>query len=152
MSETIKRKARVYSIETLQPTSIDVTVEVPDRPESLAAAMEAVGGNEEKIVDAVHKLMIAEAASAAKAAAVEEKKATDPSIVANITPVRLMIKALTASDTYTGDKEEQKEQKKKAKKAAFALLRSSETIWKSLQDQCKKESASDDEEEDEDDE
>lgn len=152
MSETIKRKARVYSIETLQPTSIEVNVEVPDRPASLAAALEAVGGNEEKIVDAVHKLMISEAASAAKVAAVEQKKATDPNIVANIKPVRLMISALTSSDTYTGDKDEQRAQKKQAKKAAFALLRSSETIWKSLQDQCRQEAAGDDDEEDDDDE
>jgi len=147
MSETITRKARVYSLETLQPTSFDVNVEVPSKPANLAEAMEAVGGDESKVIDAVHKLLVREAVKEIKANAVTEKLANDPNVVVSIKPVRMMINALVLGETFKSM------DKKEAKKAAFSMLRASDTIWSGLQDACRAESEPDNEtDEDEDEE
>ena len=145
MSETITRKARVYSLETLQPTSFDVSVEVPSKPSNLAEAMEAVAGDESKVVDAVHKLLVREAVKTAKASAVDDKIANDPNVVVSIKPVRMMIAALILGDSFKNM------DKKTARQAAFTLLRSSDTIWSGLQDSCRAESEPDTEEDDEND-
>jgi len=147
MSETITRKARVYSLETLQPTSFDVNVTVPSKPANLAEAMEAVGGNEEKVVDAVHKLIVREAVKSEKEAAVADKIANDPNVVVSIKPVRMMINALLLGETFKNLP------KPEARKMALAMLRASDTIWSGLQDACRAESEPDNEtDEDEDEE